>query len=86
RGIAPAARSVGYMANGSFHGELLSVRETKPISLTHQRRRDTELKQKGIHRRGFRKTYLALPLRLCVSAVQFPFTAVLSLCEFYEPA
>ncbi|HEX4125667.1 MAG TPA: hypothetical protein VHY37_13140, partial [Tepidisphaeraceae bacterium] len=37
RGIAPAARSVGYMANGSFHGELLSVRETKPISLTHQR-------------------------------------------------
>jgi hypothetical protein len=24
------------MANGSFHGELLSVHETKPVSLTHR--------------------------------------------------
>jgi len=26
--IAPAPRSVGYMANGSFHGELLSIHKT----------------------------------------------------------
>jgi hypothetical protein len=33
--IAPTPRPAGYMANGSFHGELLSVHETRPVSLTH---------------------------------------------------
>jgi hypothetical protein len=37
--IAPAQRPVGYMANGSFHDELLSVHKTKPVSLTHRRAR-----------------------------------------------
>ncbi len=29
-------RPVGYMANGSFHDELLSVHKTQMVSLTHQ--------------------------------------------------
>jgi len=35
-------RPAGYMANGSFHGELLSIHKTKSVSLTHQRRGDAE--------------------------------------------
>ena len=35
--IAPIPRPVGYLANGSFQGELLSVHKTKPVSLTHRR-------------------------------------------------
>jgi hypothetical protein len=34
--IAPAPRPLGYMANGPFQGKLLSVYETKLVSLTHQ--------------------------------------------------
>jgi hypothetical protein len=34
--LLPDARSGGYMANGSFHGELLSVHENKLVSLTHR--------------------------------------------------
>ena len=30
-------RPAGYMANGSFHDELLSVHKTQMVSLTHQR-------------------------------------------------
>ena len=37
--IAPATRPRDYMANGSFQGKLLSVYETKQVSLTHQRAR-----------------------------------------------
>ncbi len=42
RPIAPSSRPGGYTANGSFHGELLSVHKTKPVSLTHQRRKGAE--------------------------------------------
>ena len=44
--ITPTPRPVGYMANGSFHGELLSVHKTRPVSLTH--RRITKKRQEGI--------------------------------------
>ena len=40
--IAPTPRPVGYMANGSFHGGLLSFHETRSVSLTHRRHGDTE--------------------------------------------
>ena len=42
RRITPVTRPVRYMANGSFHGELLSVHKTKTVSLTHRSRGDTE--------------------------------------------
>jgi hypothetical protein len=38
--ITPTPRPVGYMANGSFHGELLSVHKTRPVSLTHRMNTD----------------------------------------------
>jgi hypothetical protein len=40
RQIAPPTRPVGYMANGSFQGKLLSVYETKSVSLTHRMNAD----------------------------------------------
>jgi hypothetical protein len=42
RRIAPSRRPVGYMANGSFQGKLLSAHETKPVSLTHRSREGRE--------------------------------------------
>ncbi len=36
RGDCSRQRPVGYMANGSFHDELLSVHETQTVSLTHR--------------------------------------------------
>ena len=35
--------ATGYMANGSFHDELLSVHKTQMVSLTHQRDRVREM-------------------------------------------
>ena len=45
-----AHRPTGYMANGSFHDELLSVHKTQTVSLTH--RINAKLP------RGFRDTFL----------------------------
>ena len=47
RRVAPIERPVGYMANGSFHGELLSVHETRLVSLTHRISRMTRMGRDG---------------------------------------
>ena len=47
--ITPSPRPIGYMANGSFQGKLLSVYETKTVSLTH-RRAQREISMICIHR------------------------------------
>ena len=49
RRITPSKRPVGYMANGSFQGELLSVHETRTVSLTHRITRMPRMRKRAAH-------------------------------------
>jgi len=57
--IAPTPRPRSYMANGSFQGKLLSVYETKQVSLTHRMNANSDFR--------FQISDLRMQLVICVA-------------------